>query len=122
MKKNNAFPSKYINAADLNGENVTATMSSVEQEEVGKEKTIKPVLYFRGQLKPLILNGTNWDAIVKITGKEDSDAWDGKKITLYPTEVPFGGKTVGAIRISAPKAGKKNESPASNDSGDMLDA
>jgi hypothetical protein len=106
MKKSEAFPSKYLKSSDLNGEDLTATISSLEWEEVGQEKTSKPVLYFRGKVKPLILNGTNWDSIVEVTGEDDSDEWDGKKITMYVDEVPFGSKMVDAIRIRRPKTSK----------------
>ena len=78
MKRNEAFPSKFLKAADIN-EDVTATISSVEWEEVGQDKTTKSVLYFRGKLKPLILNGTNWDKIVEVTGEDDSDELGGKE-------------------------------------------
>jgi hypothetical protein len=111
MKRSEAFPSKYLKADDVNGEDIAATISSLEWEEIGKDKTSKPVLYFRGKLKPLILNGTNWDKIVEVTGEDDSDEWEGKKITLYSMEVPFGRDMVNAIRVrglskAAPKKGK----------------
>jgi hypothetical protein len=109
MKRNEAFPSKFLKAADIN-EDVTATISSVEWEEVGQDKTTKSVLYFRGKLKPLILNGTNWDKIVEVTGEDDSDEWEGKKITLFKTEVPFGREMVEAIRVrGSSKSGIKGK-------------
>jgi hypothetical protein len=110
MKRNEAFPSKFLKAADINGRDVTATISSVEWEQVGKEKTSKPVLRFSGRLSPLILNGTNWDAIVRTTGEEDSENWEGKEIILYSALVQFGGELVDAIRIRD-NSPKKPERP-----------
>ena len=49
MKRTDAFPSKYLKAADLNGQDLDVTIGSLEQEEIGKEKTEKNVLYFRGK-------------------------------------------------------------------------
>jgi hypothetical protein len=118
MKRSDAFPAKFLKAADVEDGDITATISSVEQEAVGQDKTIKSVLYFRGQVKPLILNGTNWDTIVKITGEGDSDNWEGKRIVLYSTEVQFGNKMVDAIRVRAPKAAqpvKAAPDPAESD-------
>jgi len=106
MRKNDAFPSKYLKASDLNGEDLVATIDEVVEEEVGREKKKKPVLYFRGKVKPLILNGTNFDSVVLVTGEEDSDEWPGEKITMFSTEVPFGDKMVDAIRIRVPKKTK----------------
>ena len=109
MKKSEAFPSKYLKAADLNGEDLTAVISSLEWEAVGMEKTEKPVLYFRGKVKPLIVNGTNWDSIVEVTGEDESDNWEGKKITMFVDEVKFGSQMVDAIRIRKPKSTKKSK-------------
>ena len=111
MNKSEAFPSKYLKATELDGEDITATINSVEWEQIGQDKTEKPVLYFRGKTKPMILNATNWDLIVKATGESDSDEWEGKKITLYRTEVPFKKEMVDAIRVRAESKSKRPEKP-----------
>jgi hypothetical protein len=100
MKRSDAFPSAFLKAADVNGGDVAVTIDYLDWETVGMDKTEKPVLHFRGgKTKPLILNGTNWDSIVNVTGKDDSDDWDGAKITLYSCEVQFGREMVNAIRV-----------------------
>ena len=63
----------------------------------------KAVACFREDTKPLILNKTNWNTIVKLHGDE-SDNWSGCEIELYPTLVSFKGDEVEAIRIRAPQA------------------
>jgi hypothetical protein len=116
-KRDDVFPSKYLRAADLNGNPVTVTIVSAPLETLknpeGKEQT-KTVLYFRGTKKLLPLNVTNWDAVAGICG-DDSDDWAGKAIELYPAKTQMGGKTVDCIRIRAPAQGelpKKNPAAA----------
>jgi hypothetical protein len=117
MKRSDAFPSRFLKASDVNGEDLAVTISGIDWEEVGKDRTRKPVLYFRGKVKPLILNGTNWDAIVRITGEDDSEQWEGEKIALYSTRVQFGREMVDAIRIResrSVKNGKADTMPVSD--------
>jgi hypothetical protein len=102
-KRDDVFPSKYLRAADLNGNPVTVTIVSAPLETLknpeGKEQT-KTVLYFRGTKKLLPLNVTNWDAVADICG-DDSDDWAGKAIELYPAKTQMGGKIVDCIRVRA---------------------
>lgn len=98
MNINEAFPSNYIKASDLQGRDVTVVIKSVEVEGVGRDKDQKPVVYFRGKEKGLVLNKTNSNAISKLYGAETS-AWMGRPITIYPTETEFGGETVECIRV-----------------------
>ena len=104
MKSNDVFPSKHLKAADLNGASPVVTIERVTLEaldKAGKEK--KPVVYFVGKQKGLVCNKTNWRAIVKITGSDDSDGWIGIKIQLYVAEVEFQGDQVAALRVRAPR-------------------
>lgn len=100
MNINDAFPSQYLKAADLQGRRVTATISEVLYETLNDEK--KPIVYFVGKRAGLVLNKTNATAIIEITGSAETNDWVGQKITLYPTKVPFQGKSVDAIRVEAP--------------------
>jgi hypothetical protein len=104
-----AFPSKYLKAADLNGREVVVTIDHVNIEPVGRDKEIKPVLYFQGKEKGLILNKTNSSKIKQILGSAETDDWAGCKIKLYATEVEFNGDTVDTIRVKAgaPQAAPK---------------
>lgn len=101
MKMSQAFPSKYVRAADLNGKRMTLTMSHVHMESVADGEPDKPVLYFNGAQKGMVLNQTNGMMIASLYG-DDTDTWGGKPIELYTAMVPFGGKTVPAIRVMAP--------------------
>lgn len=65
----------------------------------------KPLVYFRGTKKPLVLNATNGDTITSIAGSDDVDRWPGICITLYPTRVKGAkGGHVPAIRVRPMKA------------------
>ena len=96
MDINSAFPSKWIRAEDLRGQNVEVTMGHVEAEEVGDEQ--KPILYFEGKTKGMVLNKTNAGAITSMYGP-DTDRWAGKKITIFPTQCDYAGKITPCIRV-----------------------
>jgi hypothetical protein len=101
MNINNAFPSTYLKAADLQGRNINIAMHSVQFEEIGGEH--KLILYFAdpsGAKKDrgLVLNKTNASIISEMYGPETDD-WPGKVITMYAAKVEFQGKIVPAIRV-----------------------
>jgi arabinogalactan endo-1,4-beta-galactosidase len=93
-----AFPSKYLRAADLQDKQVKVVMSHVETETIGDDD--RPVLYFEGKEKGLVLNKTNANAISAVYG-DDTDNWRGGEIVLFQTMVDFQGKTMAAIRCRA---------------------
>jgi hypothetical protein len=105
MKRDDVFPSKYLKAADLNGKPVTVTIKDAPYETLksseGKEQG-KTVLYFVRGKKTLPLNIVNWDSVAEICG-DDTDAWPGHTIELYPTVTSMGAKTVPCIRIRRPQ-------------------
>lgn len=102
MKASDAFPSKYIAAADLQDNEVVVKITHVTTEEIGNKP--KFICYFAGKKKGLVLNKTNWNSIVRITGMDDSDDWTGIEICLFPTMVDFQGDSVPAVRVKhAPK-------------------
>lgn len=121
MNIDSAFPSKYMKASDLPEETVVSfTIADVKMEEVGREKSIKPIIYFKGQEKGFCCNKTNANTIKKALGTGDTDEWLGKTIRLYSTEVQFGDEMVESIRVSL-KAGK-NGSTANRQGPDDKDA
>jgi hypothetical protein len=98
---NDAFPSNYLKASELGGQQPTVTIDRVEFETVGKEKELKPVVYFAGKDKGLVLNKTNAKNIAGLVGSYETDEWVGFRIRLYATHVEFNGETVETIRIKA---------------------
>ena len=104
MRISDQFPSKYLRASDLNGEQ-TYVMRVVVLEEVGTDKEKKPVLYFEAVDKGLVLNKTNSGTIATLYG-DDTDEWRGEAITLFQAMVSFQGETKPAIRVKAPSRKK----------------
>jgi arabinogalactan endo-1,4-beta-galactosidase len=112
MNINDQFPSKYLKASDLQGRQVTVKMARVEQEKIGDDE--KPILYFQGKERGVVLNKTNANNIAAIYGYETDD-WYGKEITLVEAMVDFQGKSVPAIRMKAPRvAPQRREDPISS--------
>jgi hypothetical protein len=97
MKISEAFPSKFVQAADLNGREVRLTIANLTYEKM-QDQTDKLCLHFRGTDKGLILNKTNASTIADMHGDE-TDLWIGKQITIFPTKTDFQGKRVDAIRV-----------------------
>jgi hypothetical protein len=107
MNINESFPSKYLKASDIPEEGQTVIIVRVDMEEVGKDKEVRPVLFFEGEEKGIILNKTNATNISKLYGYETDD-WSGKKVQLGTAWVDFQGQSVEAIRIYPPKRSSAN--------------
>lgn len=112
MKINEAFPSNYLKAADLNGRRVPVTISHVKMEQLGKDT--KAVVYFVGKEKGVVLNVTNKNMIVAITGSEETDDWQGKKIILHSVKVLFEGVMKDSIRVDFAE-GESKPAPVTED-------
>lgn len=112
MNINDAFPSKYLKASDLRGSTPIVTIDHVTVEEVGKARDRKPIAYFVGKEKGLVLNKTNATKIGQITGSSETDEWAGAKVMLYTTETEFQGESVETIRIKPVPSGKQASKPA----------
>ena len=109
MDINSAFPSTYLKAADLAGQMRTVTIERVALELVGDTDN-KPVVYFVGIPKALVLNRTNGSAIANAYGTE-TNGWTGKQITLFSAPVSFQGRVVDAIRVTASSAASPGTAP-----------
>lgn len=107
MRVSDAFPSNYLKAADLQGRTAIVTIDRCEMDDIGDER--KPILYFQGKQKGMVLNKTNANNVAVLYG-DDTDDWAGQQVELFEAMVDFQGKTVPAIRIRGPR---KNR-PAQN--------
>lgn len=106
MNMKQAFPSNYLKAADIPEDTpVTVRMDRVEMDDVGAKgkKEMKPVLFFIGKEKGLVLNKTNTNTISAAYG-DDSENWHGKPIQIYRTETEYAGERVECLRLRVPKA------------------
>lgn len=101
MNIQTAFPSDYVKAADLGRNRVKATIDNVTIEKIGNEDQ-KPVVYFQGKEKGLVLNKTNANMISEIAGTDETDDWKGVQIVMYVTKVEYAGKRVDGIRVDYP--------------------
>src|SRR5580700_9421758 len=113
MRRGDVFPSKWLQASDIE-DDTEVTISNVITEEMPDGEVEKSVVYFRELDKGLILNISNWNAIEELTGQEDSDDWEGHKITLFfNPDVEYKGKKTGGIRIrtKSKKSGKTSGKP-----------
>jgi hypothetical protein len=109
MLISDAFPSEYLKAADLRGKQARVVIDRVELREVGDDH--KPVLFFRGKDKGVVLNKTNANNIGLAYG-DDTDEWTSKDVILYEAMVDFQGRSVKAIRIRVPSAKERNTVPS----------
>lgn len=98
MNINDVFPSDYLKANDLKGRKVKVTIQHVEVKKIGDDT--KPVIYFDGKDKGLVLNKTNGMVIAAAYGPE-TEGWQGRSIFLYSAKVPFQGQMVDALRVEA---------------------
>lgn len=113
MRKDQIYPSKYLKAPDLRGRDVTVTIENVEQVALQGKPSI--LVYFRGKEKALVVKPAIFDQIELATGCPDTDDWEGKSITLFPTETLFAGQTYEVIRVRtkqvAPRTTPRPEEP-----------
>lgn len=107
MNINDQFPSKFLKAGDLNGSQIVVTIKDCIVEAIGEDR--RPVLYFAGKEKGVVLNKTNATNVSEAYGP-DTDEWTGKKVVLYTAYVDFQGRSVESIRIRKPKDSELNGS------------
>lgn len=114
MKLKEMFPSKYLKADDLDGDDqfiITRITWERMKDDEGKEED-KPVIYFLKVDKGMALNKTNAKRISEMHGDE-TDGWIGKKVTLTKEWVEAFGKADWAIRVKMqPPPSSKQATPA----------
>lgn len=126
MKLGDIFPSKYLKASDLDGRTIVVTIERVELEDLGDSR--KPVAYFVGKDRGVVLNRTNCNNIAAVYG-DNTDDWIGAEIALFPALVDYAGKSVEAIRVKArprpahpaPRKRLKNDEEAALQADRQLD-
>jgi hypothetical protein len=94
--------SKFFRAEDLKEEKLLKIKGATE-EMVGQgaDQEKKLVVWFTNSKKGLPLNRTNNRTIRGAYG-DDTAGWPGKIITVFPTQAPFRGNMVGALRVRIP--------------------
>lgn len=114
MNIETAFGS-YLKAADIGDARPVVVISHVALEMISSgdnEKEKKPVVYFNGKEKGLILNKTNADTIRALTGTPETDEWTGFAIRLWvDPNVRFAGRLVPAVRVMAAQTPGRDTRP-----------
>jgi len=103
----------YLGSWDFDpGKDIVAQIDFVAIEEMHNpsDHTLenKPVVYFKGDVKPLVLNKTNSKIIAKVLKAEKVEDWAGQKIQLGLEQVKAFGEITDAVRVR-PIAPRKNE-------------
>lgn len=103
MNIDSAFPSQYLKAADIpKGQKVRCQIDHVQLEDVsGDGSEQKPVLYFMGKSRGLVLNKTN-SGRIKLGYGAETDDWTGKDIFLFQDVTQFQGRNVECLRVEIP--------------------
>ena len=102
MKISSAFPSKYLRACDLPDDpDVRLVIDDVRMELMEQQHEEKPVCYFQGKDRGLVLNVTNANIISAVLG-DDTEAWNGHTVMLFAITTNNAGRTVPCIRVFVP--------------------
>lgn len=94
----------YLGAYAIeDGADLIVTIASIGQENVigvGGKKEVCPVMRFKEDVKPMIVNSTNFKSLRKLFGSPYVEDWYDKRIALYADRnVRFGGEIVEGLRI-----------------------
>lgn len=117
MKTSELKQSKYMKKEDCGDDGILVTIKALKQENVApdnKPEELKWILYFQGDVKPLVLNGTNTKLIEKALGSDETDDWVGKEIVLFNDEnVEYMGEVVGGVRCDVTRTKRYHAKQAS---------
>ena len=100
MKISEIFVDKYLKAPDIGSRTVVWKIDNLEMADMSDGEK-KPIVYFDGKPKGLVLNKTNANVIADEFG-DDTTTWLGKELELFTTPVTFQGQTRPAIRVRIP--------------------
>lgn len=122
MKISTAFPGKYLKAGDLpDGQDVRVVIDDVRMELMEQQNEEKPVCYFLGKDRGLVLNVTNANSISSVLG-DDTEQWHGMPIVLFATTTSFSGRTVACLRVRVPRQPGPAPAPQETPIADHSDA
>lgn len=111
INMNEAFPSKWLKADDIERETIV-TIQDVTMETIGDDER-KPVVWFQGYDKGMVMNKTNANNVSALYGP-DTDAWLGKAMLLTTAMVDFQGRSTRALRLYPPPRQQSRPAPQQN--------
>jgi hypothetical protein len=108
VKISETFPSRFLKAPDLQGEDRKVVIQGVVNEKlgVGPDASLKPVVTYRGWIKVQPLNKSVSNFVAGALG-DDSDNWIGKHVILYEATESFQGTPHQVVKIRMPTARDK---------------
>ena len=109
MNVNDLYPSKYVKSDDLGNQRLTLQVAAIKLEEVAENEPAKPVMYFNGKDKGMVLNKTNALLCSHVWGGE-TDQWTGQWLDLFVEPKMFQGKVVNGLSV-APKLPNSQSAP-----------
>ena len=92
------YPRRYATGEDLAGKTPTLPVRKVTMEKVGPVQ--KPVIYFHGAQKGIVLTATLARDIRDILG-DDTDGWTDQPVTLSTRRVVIDSRVCWSIRASS---------------------
>jgi len=99
MNINDAFPSKYVKASDLQNMAHLVEIAGCQMEEIGDDN--RPVLYLVGKPKGVVLNKTRGSVLSDAFGPETM-GWVGQKIEIYPDTTMYKGAVTPCCSLRVP--------------------
>jgi hypothetical protein len=115
-----AFPSRYLTSGDVEGKSFTATIKSVDYEKMadGQEK---PVAFFEGLKKGVVLNKTKARFIALLARSKRFDDWAGIAIQICGGRTTLRGEEVPCIKFEHTAKQKTAEVRKALDGDDLPD-
>jgi len=101
MKVSEEFKGRFFNGKNFGDKPRKFTIAAVALEEFDNGEK-KLAVHFAGEDQALPLNATNRNTLTEAFGDE-TDAWEGKSVTLKPGMTTFQGKPVPTIFVEAAK-------------------
>jgi len=96
VKVGELFQSRFLRADDLGRSHVRVTIEKVAIEAMHGSR--KPVLYFRGKSKGLVVNQTRARSLTKVLATDETEAWVGCQVSLYVDSIETSDETTGRKR------------------------
>jgi hypothetical protein len=109
MDMRTVTPSQWFTANDFDAVGTEVTIGNVMMQQVGAQ--FKPVIYFNGQDKGLVLNPTNNNLLMSMLGWESKE-WTGKKIVLFAFTAMFQGQPQQRIGVRSADGKAPQAKPA----------
>jgi hypothetical protein len=127
MRTGDFFKSRFLKPVDF-PEPKVVVLVQVGTESFRDSPEPKPVVYFKGVQKPLILNKTMAQFLEDVSGTDVMTDWAGTKVEIFATSVEVNGQTKPCLRLRTPDQAElptrrpiKPSEPHANGNDDMDD-